>query len=231
MAAGVPTVMTASASDTDATSYTTASVTFTAGRYYLIGAHIQRVSAPATNPTISGTTSGTWTSITGNTYGTIASPHPRLTARWFFASTTFSETILIDCGGTTQSGAAWIILEITGAANAAPVQAPALARTDSATSQSVTLSAFASGSVGVGFAAVNTVRTYTALNSYTLLGTNQQGAAPGCSLQALYKQSTGDPGVSWTTASDSAIIGVEIGASSGSWGHSLSDRLNRLVIS
>jgi len=231
MAIGVPSVVAASASDTDATSYAVASVSFVANRYYLIGTMNGRSGATGSVPTVSGATSGTWTADFSNTFHTIASPVSRLSSRSFYATSSFSEVVTIDFAGVTQIGCAWVMLEITGVRQATPQIQAVGARTDSATSQSVTLSAFASGSMGIGFAACAAQRTFTAANSYTLLGTVQQGAAPVASLQALYKATQGDPGVTWTTAADSSIVGLELAAAtSGSWGPSLSDQLNRLVL-
>lgn len=209
MSIGTPTVAVQNKSDTDATSYTIASTTFTSGNYYLLGTINAKAGTPNT-PTISGATSGTWTSVASPTFNTIATPLRRLSVRSYYATSTFSEAVTIDFGGVTQLGCAWVLLEVTGVLQSAPLTQTLTNRTDSSTSESKAMSTFATGGIGIGFVGVSNQRTFTAANGYTMLGSVQQGTTPVQSIQALYKLSQGDPGVTWTTATDSGIVALEL---------------------
>lgn len=220
MALGTPTIVGSGSSDTDAASYPAngnVAMNFVSGRDYFIGV-LNTHSATVTPLTsVSGATSGTWTAPTGTptaTFNTIASPGDRVTVRMFHATSTFSEVITIDFGGTTQTGCQHVVVEISGV-HATPVLQCLASKHDTVSAESVAMAAFAANSLGLGFAAVSAQRTYTAANSYTLLGSVLQGSAPVTSLQALYKMSQGDPGVTWTTNTNSGIVGLEIQASTG----------------
>lgn len=205
------TLLTGGTSDADATSYTTASVTFTSGRAYVIGVEIGRTGAATENPVISGTTSGTWTNIGPAQFNTVATSRSRVQVKYFKASSTFAEAISI-ATTTSHNGCRWIIAEIDGYDSAAvfPVQTSAAVTGDAGTSATATLAAFASaGNLSLGFFGVDIgAAPFTAGGSFTLLN-QRSGTAPAESLGCVYYVGDADPSVTFASA-DYGGIALEV---------------------
>lgn len=205
------TLLTGGSSDSDTTSYTTASVTFTAGRAYVIGVEIGRTGAATENPVISGTTSGTWTNIGPAQFNTVATPRSRVQVKYFKASSTFTETIGIT---TTNShnGCRWIIAEIDGYDSGAtfPVQTSTATTGNAGTSATATLAAFASaGNLALGFFGVDIGGSpFTAGGSFSMLN-QRSGSAPTESLCCVYYVGDADPSVTFASA-DYGGIAIEV---------------------
>lgn len=205
------TLLTGGSSDSDTTSYTTASVTFTSGRAYVIGVEIGRTGAATENPVISGTTSGTWTNIGPAQFNTVATPRSRVQVKYFQASSTFTETISITTTNN-HNGCRWIIAEIDGYDSGAtfPVQASAATKGDAGTSATATLAAFASaGNLSLGFFGCDLgTSPFTAGGSFSMLN-QRSGSAPTESLCCVYFVGDADPNVTFSTA-DYGGIAIEV---------------------
>lgn len=199
--------------NTDATTYTTASVTFTNGRAYVIGVENSRGGSATENPTISGTTSGTWTNIGPAQFNTVAASRSRVQVKYYKATSTFTETISI-AHASAHSGCKWIIAEIDGYDSGAtfPVQVSAATTGDAGTSATATLAAFASsGNLSLGFFGVDIGGApFAAGGSFTLLD-QRSGTAPAESLCCVYQVGDADPNVTFASA-DYGGIAIEIAA-------------------
>lgn len=108
------TLATSGSSSTDATSYTTASVTAEAGALYILAVSNVRVdtTTPAT-PTVTGA-SQTWTQDETNLYDDAGAVRARLTVFSVIPTAQGSGTLTIDFGGATQGGCIWALIKITG---------------------------------------------------------------------------------------------------------------------
>ena len=140
-AALVPSVLVTSSSNTDATSYTTASIT-PASYALVIAVVYSRQAVGATTPTLTGN-GITWVQEDTVDQGT----NRRTTLfRGMVASPT-TEAVTIDFAGNTQTACGWLISQITGADTSgvdgagAIVQNPT-ATTGTGTASSLTLAAF-----------------------------------------------------------------------------------------
>lgn len=220
-------------STTDTTSYTTASHDFVDGRYYMLLWHARK-SATLANPTVSGTTSGTWGGggATAN-FNTVASASNRVRAAVYLATSTFSETITINCGSDTQVSMQAVMISITGMDTTGTLVQQDAGTGDAGTSvsSSITLASFAD-----------------ATNNGCLLVFGKDGSAavtPSGSLTELVDETNPDggsiwvgyqigenvnPSASWTGNEDWGGIAWEIkaAAASGFGGH-LSHHHNHLV--
>lgn len=207
------TLLTGGSSDSDTTSYTTASVTFTSGRAYVIGVEIGRTGAATENPVISGTTSGTWTNIDAAQFNTTATPRSRVQVKYFKASSTFTETIGITTTNA-HNGCRWIIAEIDGYNSGAtfPVQVSTAVTGEAGTSATATLAAFASAdNLALGFFGVDIGGSpFTAGGSFTPLN-QRSGTTPAESLCCVYYVGDADPSVTFASA-DYGGIAMEIAA-------------------
>lgn len=113
-----PRLLTKNASTTDATTYTTASVSPTTTGIPLYVGFATRYSAAPDTPTCAGTNafSGTWTSVGTITRGTI-----RLTVFRSTAQSTTAGTITATHTNTMLTGA-WTLVEVANLSSAVPVQ-------------------------------------------------------------------------------------------------------------
>lgn len=218
MAIGTPTLMTKGNSTTDTNAYTTASVSFVSGRYYELAFAIGRGGAVPNNPTVSGTTSGTWSSINGQIFDpAAASQRARIGGRYYQATSTFSETLSI---ATTDNcnGALWIVSEWTGVDAVTPIVQSANGRADAGTTASVTLAAFGSASnAGVGVFASDTASSvFTAGGTYTLLDQISRTDI-NYTLCMVYKLGDEDPSATMASA-DWGGAGWELAAAAASGG-------------
>ncbi len=155
MAVATPTTLTKNGSITDATSYTTASVTFTAGRFYLL-TFVSRtgITADPTQPTATGT-GMTFTVVPTNgtqVYDNSSSSRKRQTLFYGLCSSNTTTTVVFDEAGQTQTDAEWCIDEIasglvitgTNGINAIVQSAKNLDATATTNTITATLAAFAS---------------------------------------------------------------------------------------
>lgn len=218
MAIGTPSLATKGSSTGEVNSYTTASVSFVSGRYYELAFAIGRTGAVPDNPTVSGTTSGTWTSINGNIFDpAAAAQRARVGGRYYQATSTFSETLTI---ATTNAcnGALWIVTEWTGVDSVTPIVQNANGRADAGTTASVTLAAFGSASnAGVGIFACDTAsNVFTAGGTYTLLDQISRTDV-NYTLCVVYKLGDEDPSATMASA-DWGGAGWELAAAAAAGG-------------
>lgn len=110
-----PTNLTKNGSSVSATSYATASVTFTAGRFYLVSfASRTGITADPTQPTATAT-GMTFTVVATNgtqIYDTTGSSRKRQTLFYALCSSTTTVAVTFDEAGQTQTNAQWSIDEI-----------------------------------------------------------------------------------------------------------------------
>lgn len=99
--------LTSGSSGTDATSYTTASVTLTNGKNYLLSASGYQVSGATNTPTVSG-----WTQV--DEIALLSSPCFGRETLFKKAGDGSTGTHTIDYGGLTMQSCAWVMLETTG---------------------------------------------------------------------------------------------------------------------
>lgn len=101
-----------SSSETDATSYSTASVTPSANKLQLLAVATRHGSATPNTPTASGN-SLTWVAIDNSHFDTSGSQR-KITLFRAMGSSPTSGAITIDFAGQTQTGAVWALIEVTG---------------------------------------------------------------------------------------------------------------------
>lgn len=134
---------------TDASSYTTASISPTAGRLVLIAIGQRQASGTPAIPTVTGC-GLTWEVV--HTYRSVnSSGNRRLTIfRAFSFTTPTPGTLVINFGGNTQSHCGWSVSEFSGVKQgsngASAIQQSVENEVASATSLTITLSAFAKAS-------------------------------------------------------------------------------------
>lgn len=199
MALGTPTLETKGNSTSDANSYNTASVSFVSGVQYLIAFSVSRNGAVPDSPTISGATSGTWTSIDGATFNpAAAAQRSRMGIRRYLATSTFSEVINIATTNNCE-GALWVVFSVTGV-HATPVVQSAFNRGDAATSASVSLAATVAGNLVIGaFSSDTASNVFTAGGTCTLLDQISRTDV-NHTLAVVYSAADEDPSVTMASA-------------------------------
>src|SRR3990167_4314492 len=102
--------MAANSSTTDATTYTTLSITPKANTLILLSFESRTATPPATNPTVTGCNL-TWVEINN-----ISNPtgNRRITVFRALGNAPKTGTVTIDCGGQTQTAAVLDITEVSG---------------------------------------------------------------------------------------------------------------------
>lgn len=141
-----PTVLTASGSSTDASSYNTASVSPTANVLTLVFVSSRTVSGTPNTPTVSGA-SMTWTSILSQNS---LPQNTRITAFRSVDDAPSSGALTIDFTSQTQQGCQWAVISVTGSnisgtnGSGAIVQTGSTQPAEGSTAATVTLSAIAS---------------------------------------------------------------------------------------
>jgi len=194
-----------------ATDYTTASVSFVAGRTYLVAVRARVVSGAIEITSITGG---------GNTFDVSFSAIESNIAiffGWVVAASTTSDTILINPGGANQwTAASWIVDEVSGADATTPiVQEASATEINSHTSLAVTLAAFADATnnavwstaqINVSGASLTREAGYTALGDVTLASENTN------QLISFWKtgQDTSVESTNSSTTSDSIAIAIEL---------------------
>lgn len=171
MAVSVPTLVTKGSDPTDTTAYATASINFVAGEDYFLAFSLGRGGATPDNPTVSGTTSGTWVSVNGITFNpAAAAQRSRVGIRRFRASSSFSEAINI-VTTNTNDGAVWVVWKHTSVDAASPVVQSASNRGDAGTTATAALAAaMLSGGIFLGaFSSDTASAVFSAGGTCTLL--------------------------------------------------------------
>ena len=207
----------ANADSTDQNSYTTASVSVTAGRLYLVLVrHTRDTAGTANTPTVTGA-SQTWEVVDTRLYATDSKVRTTL-FRCEAASTT-SGALTIDFAGQLQNQCGWIVDEITGqvqganGANAIVQSTTGDSNGASVTSFSLTLAAFAraANAVWAGIRVATFSTTVTHEGGYSELA--EQGTSGAAKAESEFKDSS-DTSPSWTLGSDqvAGAIAVEINA-------------------
>ena len=140
--------LTSDSSATDATSYTTASITPTANRYIEVDVLNTKAASPPTTPTLSGN-GLTYVEVASVTFDTIASPLKRRTRFRSMGAAPTAGAITIDFGGVTQTGCIWSVKEFdsvdtTGTFGSGAHVQSATNSANTGTSLTVTLAAFGS---------------------------------------------------------------------------------------
>lgn len=209
MPISTPTLLTSGTNGSNLTAYSTASVTLTAGRLYLLALVTSR-SGSSQQATVGG--NGTWTEVATTEWGS----GKRLSLYRCLATATATAAITITFVDTHQM-ACWFVTEIesgfdTGGTNgAAAIAQSALNTALTVTALSVPLAAFAAGGLGIGIFATDNSTPGTDIvpaNGYTELG-QVQGESPGGQLEVQYNLTDADPSATFESG-NAAGIGVEI---------------------
>lgn len=210
MAISTPTNKTTSFSDANATVYTVASQTYTAGRLYLLAVSGSRTSVTPDDPVLTG--QGTWTQVAAISFG--SSNTKRLTLYRYLAASTTTGTVTLTFANQLTA-ALWSLTEIdsgfdTTGTNGAGAITQALTQLSgtSSTSNTVALSAFGTGGLGFGVFSTDTSVDIVPANGYTELA-QASSTAPVGTIQSQYRLTDADPGVTYT-ASRAGGIGIEL---------------------
>lgn len=203
---------TANLGEADATSFTTASVAYTANRLYLASV----VSHLGTAPTheVTGTVTA-WTLVATVTFNTIATPNKRISVFRCMPSTSPTETVALTQSGGTMSNCHWSIDEFDGVETAGTNGSGAIGQAltgnaDSGTSLTVALAAFAAGSAAFGAFAHAANEATTPGASFTELSDTPGTETPTTSFETEWRLADADPSASWTTSSTNGGVGIEI---------------------
>lgn len=207
--------LTTAASDTDAASYTTASITPVSGRLVAAWVSNEVASGTPTIPTLSGN---------GLNYvqvATVTVGQTRLTLFRALGLGPVAGTVTIDFGGVTQIGASWSLASFAGVnpggtdGSAAIVQA--VTNSNTGTSITATLAAFAdSGNATAGGFRHSLAENATAGTGFAVLG-QASGAAPARNTATEFRTTT-DTTVDATWASSAANLAIAIELSAASSG-------------
>ncbi len=216
--AAITTTLVADASSsTDATTYTTASITPTANNLVLAWVTNTRASSP-TIPTLSGN-GLTWVQVATVTWGTISAPTARTTLFRAMGAAPSAGIVTIDFAGSTQTGVGVSIIQfgdvdISGTNGSGAVVQSVTGSTDSATAAaglSITLAALgnAANATAGGFANfVNSATSISAGAGYSITpGTTY--ATPSTSLRSEFN-TTGSTIVNVTQSTTSHIGGIAV---------------------
>ena len=185
--------LTGASSTTDASSYTTASVTPGANRLVLVQVVNTKATLPDT-PTLSGN-GLTYVQIATVTYDTIASPLKRETLFRALGASPSAGAITIDFAGTNQTGCIWSVAEFidvdTGGTNgSAAVVQSATNNANTGTSLTVTLAAFGStDNATYGAFAINDNVAINPGTGFTEIHDNVLGAVPVTGSETEWKDS------------------------------------------
>ena len=205
--------MAANSSTTDATTYTTLSITPKANTLILLSFESRTATPPATNPTVTGCNL-TWVEINN-----ISNPtgNRRITVFRALGNAPTTGTVTIDCGGQTQTAAVLDITEVSGTdisgtdGSGAIVQSATLLG-PSATGTTITLAAFSSVN-NVAFGAImHVVNENTNPGSgFTEISDQGHSDAGGSSrLLTEYKINDTTVDASWATSSGNLSVALEI---------------------
>lgn len=197
-------------SNTNATSYATASLTFTAGRLWCAAISNRQSAATVATPTITN-----FAQIATVAFNTTGSPLERTT---LFRSTSASNGVqTIDFAGVTQANCQWIFFEIAGCdttgTNGANAIVQSTTNTDDANAGSgitVTLAAFgsaANGTVGAFGYAATSAQSITAGSGFAELD-EQTATGAEVGHVSVEWRADNDTTVDITTSNTSAVAGI-----------------------
>lgn len=208
---------------TDATSFTTASVSPSDNALVLVAVLSRRQSATPDQPTLSGGGMAAWTHVAGSAFSSSGTQRARLDVFRALEATPGTGTLTIDYAGVTHSKAAWSIVEFTDVDTSGSNGAGAIVQsgTDSgtATSSTVTLSAFGSANnAGYGAFAHNANEATTEGSGFTELH-DVAGSAPASGLQSEWKVNDASVDASWSTSSLYGAVAAEVKQSAGGTTH------------
>jgi hypothetical protein len=210
MAISTPTNKTTAFDDANASVYTVASQTYTAGRLYLLAFSASRTGATPDDPVLTG--QGTWNLVTAVSWGSTNTK--RLTLYRYLATSTTTGTVIATYANALNA-ALWSLTEIasgfdtTGTNGAgALAQGQSLAVGTSSTSNTVALTAFGTGGIGFGVFSTDISGDIVPANSYIELG-QASSTAPVGTIQSEYRLTDADPSVTFAAARCGGI-GVEI---------------------
>lgn len=195
--------------DTNATSYTTASLSPTGSSLLVIGI-VGAVSGAPPTPTVTGF-SATWTAVQSSAFDVAGTQRTLFTFSAQLGASPGTGTIGISFGVTSMSGAGWSVVQITGHNTSAPTRLP-VENHSTGTSQSATLAALAdTANVALAFVASDEAVTFTAGNTFTMLG-QATGAAPVQAIGSLWKLNATNPATTstGTTGQSWGMVAVEI---------------------
>jgi hypothetical protein len=208
-----------SSSGTDASSYTTASVSVTAGDViFLIVTNGSTAGAASTVLNIGGTLGSdyTWTMPTGATVLMNVSGRGRSTIYWAHAPADNSGTITINFD-VTQASCHWTVATVTGADTTNPVVQVKTAQESTADPFITFNSAVASDSMVLAAFHANSTTAATAGTGMTLLDAGTSQSSPALRQAVEYDLTTPSDtaGFTHSGSTNKAIVGVEIRPPSG----------------
>ncbi len=214
--------LTSSFSDTNATSYATASITPT-GNQLVLAAVISSVTAsgPPNAPTLSGN-GLTWVQVATVTWNTTALPLSRLTVFRSLGGAPSTGAVTIDFAGQTQSECLWSVtqyahVDTSGTNGSGAVVQSGTNRADTATSLTVALSAISNAS-NAGWAAfgTNLGSTQTAKPGFAKLD-EQTSAVPATDLMTEWRYVGDDPNPLSTFSTRRPPLSSRVSASLERW--------------
>lgn len=197
----------------DATTFTTASVTLTSGRLYILTVHnTHGTSASAVSSITGGAGVPTFTSRGTTLYNTNFS---RVTVLTAVPGSTYTGTLTLNFGGTTQTGALWSLVEVVGAdTTSADGIVQAVTNTGTGTAASVTLTTPTTDAYNGVFLSTGGVNaSFTAGTDFTEIH-DVAHVSPTAALQTEYKYpfpaSSATPSTTLNTSAAWGSIGLEI---------------------
>lgn len=219
--------MTAAKDDTDAGSYTTASVSFVANRLYLLSVASHGSPSLAHSIVASGTL--TLVEIANIQFNTIASPSKRISVWRTMPSSNTTTTIQWDNNGGSMSHGFWSIEEFDGVDTSGTFGSGAIVqsatnRADTGSSLTVTLAAFGSATnAGYGWFVRAENQDMTEGSGFTKLSEITGAESPTTSTLSEWKINDTTVDCSFATSGANAGIAVEIKEATGGGGASALD--------
>lgn len=219
------TSLTSSANNVDANSFTTASVTPTAGALILV-AGTSRQASGVTAPTFSSSHSLAtgWTLVSQHSYDTAGSSGQIAVWAAIAGATPGSSAITMDFGGVSQVIAAWSVVEVLGyagtglgpgAGNCIVQAVKSTVNPASATSSSVTLAAAsATANRPIAFASVQTTTSIDVVprTNWTELNNSGSTTSGSVAIEAQWRSDQFETTASatWTDSVPAGLIALEI---------------------
>lgn len=211
---------TATANTADAATFSTGNFTSNANSLFLVQVHNQAAGG-ATLPTLTGGGQSQWDQIATITVSGAAPPGRLTVFRALSASPGAAAPLVVDYGGSTQSGTILIANEVTnvdtsGANGAGAVVQSNTAQSGSTTIISVAQAAFADATNNANFAAtgcMGVAGAITAGGGFTSMGVSPTHATPsarGASEYRIGQQSSSNASATFGTTGAGAIIALEI---------------------
>lgn len=202
--------LTTSSSGTDATSYTTASISPTADRLVLVAVYGGNDTAGSPEPTVTGA-GMTWVTVLTNP--AVTDSGQRITVFRGLSASPGSGALTIDFGVTEIDRCSWSITEfenvdLTGTNGSGAVVQSVANDADATTSLTVTLAAF--GSTDNATYGAISLANNTAITQGT--GFTELGEADGPEAGSIESQwrNDNDTSVDWSFASSNHIVGIAV---------------------